>query len=108
MFAIEVRVVLSLLMFGFFLELKFLMLFLLLLIGIAFFTLFERKVMGLSHLRFGPDKVRFSGVLQPIGDAVKLFRRGGFKGFRVNFLIYLFMPLFGFILMLFLWGVFCS
>jgi NADH-ubiquinone oxidoreductase chain 1 len=43
------------------------------LIAIAFFTLLERKILGYSHLRKGPNKVRFIGLLQPIADAVKLF-----------------------------------
>jgi len=43
------------------------------LIAIAFFTLLERKILGYSHLRQGPNKVRVFGLLQPIADAVKLF-----------------------------------
>lgn len=43
------------------------------LVNVAFFTLLERKVLGLSQSRKGPNKVRVVGIMQPISDAVKLF-----------------------------------
>lgn len=45
------------------------------LVRVAFVTLLERKILGLSQLRKGPNKVRTFGILQPIADAVKLFMK---------------------------------
>ena len=40
--------------------------------GVAFVTLLERKLLGLSQVRLGPNKVTFGGLLQPVIDGVKL------------------------------------
>lgn len=45
------------------------------LLGVAFFTLLERKILGFIHLRLGPNKVFRRGLLQPIRDAIKLFSK---------------------------------
>nr|AID54832.1 NADH dehydrogenase subunit 1 [Hoplopleura kitti] len=43
------------------------------LIGVAFLSLFERKLMGTVQYRLGPNKVSgFYGICQPFSDAIKL------------------------------------
>ena len=49
---------------------------LLVLISALFYTLFERKLLGASHLRLGPTLVRVYGALQPLADVLKLFLKG--------------------------------
>lgn len=49
------------------------------LLRIAFFTLVERKFIGLAHFRKGPNKVLLRGLSQPIRDAVKLLTKERIK-----------------------------
>lgn len=65
---------------------------LLVLLTVAFFTLFERKVIGLVHLRLGPNKVSFAGVLQPLLDAFKLLSKQQLTSLRANKLTYTISP----------------
>jgi NADH-quinone oxidoreductase subunit H len=85
--------------------LKILMLIIPLLIAVAFFTVAERKIMGLIQRRKGPNVVGYAGLLQALADGLKLFVKETILPSNSNLAIFLFSPILCFLLSLVGWAV---
>jgi NADH-quinone oxidoreductase subunit H len=84
---------------------KILIIVLPLLLGVAYLTYYERKVIGAMQLRKGPNVVGPLGLLQPIADGAKLFLKETVLPNQANRAIFLIAPMITFILALVAWAV---
>ncbi|MEM8914966.1 MAG: NADH-quinone oxidoreductase subunit NuoH, partial [Pseudomonadota bacterium] len=76
-----------------------------LLIGVAYLTYAERKVMGAMQLRQGPMVVGPFGLLQPFADGLKLFMKETVIPSGADRAVFLIAPMLTFFLSLVAWAV---
>ena len=84
MYNIEINVIYTIL--------NFLIVLVPVLISVAYLTLLERKVLGYSQLRKGPNIVGVYGVLQPLADGVKLFSKEMVVPYHANIFLFVISP----------------
>lgn len=80
-----------------------LLLIILILVGVAFLTLIERKILGYAQIRKGPNKVGLIGIPQPFCDAIKLFTKEQTYPLFSNYLSYYISPIFSLFISLLIW-----
>nr|UHA55345.1 NADH dehydrogenase subunit 1 [Dimorphopteryx sp. 1 GYN-2021] len=82
-----------------------LILIIMVMIGVAFLTLLERKLLGYIQIRKGPNKMGFLGIFQPFCDAIKLFSKEQIFPSISNYFPYFFSPVFSLFLVLSCWMI---
>jgi len=76
-----------------------------LLIGVAYLTYAERKVLAAMQLRKGPNVVGWFGLLQPFADALKMMMKETIIPSGSNRLLFLIAPMLTFSLAMLAWAV---
>ncbi len=89
----------------FFIVIKIVPFIIALILGVAYLTLAERKVIAAMQLRVGPNMVGPFGLLQPIADGIKLLHKEIIIPQEADKILFIFAPILTFSLSLAAWAV---
>lgn len=79
---------------------------LLVLVILGYFTLLERKIIGYTQYRKGPNKSVIIGLVQPLVDGFKLFIKGFKIGVIGGFISFYLIPILGLRVIIIVWAIF--
>jgi NADH-quinone oxidoreductase subunit H len=74
-------------------------------LGVAYFTYWERKILAWMHVRVGPNRVGWKGVLQPFADVIKMLLKEIVVPTSANRYLFLLAPMLALVPALAVWAV---
>jgi NADH-quinone oxidoreductase subunit H len=76
-----------------------------LILAVAYFTYWERKIIGWMQNRIGPNRVGWRGVLQPFADVIKMLLKEVVVPTNANRFLFLIAPVLSLVPALVVWAV---
>jgi NADH-quinone oxidoreductase subunit H len=76
-----------------------------LILGVAYFTYWERKILAWMHARVGPNRVGWKGVLQPFADVIKMLLKEIVLPSKANKFLFLTAPVLSLVPAFAVWAV---
>jgi len=76
-----------------------------LILSVAYFTYWERKILAWMHVRIGPNRVGWNGLLQPFADVIKMLLKEIVLPTKSNKFLFLLAPCLALVPALAVWAV---
>jgi NADH-quinone oxidoreductase subunit H len=76
-----------------------------LILGVAYFTYWERKILAWMHVRVGPNRVGWKGLLQPFADVIKMLLKEIVVPSNANRFLFLTAPVLSLVPAFAVWAV---
>ncbi len=76
-----------------------------LILGVAYFTYWERKILAWMHVRIGPNRVGWKGLLQPFADVIKMLLKEIVVPTSANKFLFLTAPILALVPAFAVWAV---